>query len=354
VATRRSAPSRVRSPRPVVFLGCAHPHADGRANRVARAGGALAGAFDDDPKTAAAFAARHATRALDSVEAALRAAKGGLAVVEGRNRRNAELARQAIGAGVAVLLEKPGAHEPATLRRLARHAAARKAWVQVGYHMRYGPTIAPALAIAKSGALGKVTTGRFHAAVQKPWLTNEWFCDPEDMGGLVFLDFCHVLDLLVLLLGEPGEVTCRTKKLPKLADHPFEDSAALVVEFGDALVAGDVCGWETNDWVDTWDVQLFGTEGSLVVGLHPPRMRFWSPVAVGADHRGLARGWTELHHESFDGEENYERELRDVLARLDAEEPPRGCTLDQAVVVVDALARAYASAGRKSARAARR
>jgi len=339
-----------RGPVPVVFLGCAHPHADGRANRVGNVARArLAGAFDDDPKLAEAFAARHATERLLTPQQALKAARGGLAVIESRNRRAAELARLSIDAGVPVLLEKPGAHEPATLRELAAHAASKKAWIQVGYHMRYGPTIAPALKIVKSGALGTITTGRFHAAVQKPWLTNEWFCDREDMGGLVFLDFCHVLDLLVQFLGRPGEVVCRTRKLPGLADHPFEDSAALIVAFGDALVAGDVCGWETNDWVDTWDLQLFGTEGSLVVGLHPPRLRRWSPVER-QGRNGVARGWTDLHHESFNGEENYERELADVIGRIAAGRKPGGCTLDQAVVVVDAIERAYASASGKAQR----
>jgi len=339
---------RIRTP--VVFLGCAHPHADGRANRVGRIEGAeLAGAFDDAPEVAAAFAERHDAPRLATAEAAIAAARGGLIVIETWNKRAAALARRVIDAGVPLLLEKPGAHRPAALRSLAARAKTKKAWVQVGYHMRYGPTIAPALAIVRAGGLGAITTGRFHAAVQKPWLTNEWFCDRDDLGGLVFLDFCHVLDLLVLFLGKPGEVVCRTRKLRKLGDHPFEDSAALIVSFGDALLAGDVCGWETNDWVDTWDLQLYGSEGTLIVGLHPPRLRRWSPV----ERKDAARGWSELRHENFDGEENYERELRDVVTRLRRGEPPGGCTLDQAVVVVDAIDRAYRSA-RGRARRARR
>jgi predicted dehydrogenase len=333
---------------PVAFLGCGHPHADGRANRIPNVAGArLAGAFDDDPALAEAFAARHRTQRLASPAEALAAAKGGLAVVEARNRRSAELAKEAIDRGVAVLIEKPGAHRPEALRRLRDHAAAKKAWVQVGYHMRYGPTVAPALELVRGGRLGTITTGRFHAAVQTPWLLNEWFCDREDLGGLIFLDACHVLDLLFLFLGKPGEVVARTKKLPRLGEHPFEDGGALIVEVGDALIAGDVCGWESNDWVDTWDLQLFGTEGTLVLGIHPPRLRSWSPVG----RKGVARGWTELRHESFNGEENYERELRDVIARVKKGRAPGGCTLDEAVVVVDAVAAAYASADGKARRA---
>ena len=340
-----------RSRFPVVFLGCAHPHADGRANRVRSvAGTELVGAFDDDEKIVGPFCARQKTQIFPSVQAALDSARGGLAIIESKNRRNAELARLAIDAGVPILLDKPGAHEPKTLRELAVHARSKKAWVQVGYHMRYGPTIAPAMEIVRGGKLGRITTGRFHSSVQRPWLTNEWFCDREDLGGLVFLDFCHVLDLLIQFLGEPTDVVCRLKKLPELAEHPFEDSAALIVTIGDTLLAGDVCGWETNDWVDTWDLQLFGTEGTLVVGLHPPRMRFWSPEEK-SGRNATPRGWTDLHHESFNGEENYERELRDVITRLKKGQPPGGCTLDQAVVIVDTLAKAYASANGKAKKA---
>ena len=357
---------------PVVFLGCAHPHADGRANRIRNVEGTtLAGAFDDDDAVLAGFGKRHSAQLFTTPAAALGAAKGGLAIVETWNKRAAEFARLAIDAGVPVLLEKPGAHQPKALRELAARAKARKAWVQVGYHMRYAPSVEPALELVRAGRLGKVTTGRFHASVQKPWLLNDWFCDEDDLGGLVFLDFCHVLDLLLLLLGgsAPSEVVCRTKKLPELGEHPFEDSAALLLTIDDALIAGDVCGWETNDWVDTWDVQLFGTEGTLCVSPHPPRVRFWSPKDGAADEsakkgkgsksgngwsaRSAARGWTELRHESFNGEENYERELRDVVTRLQKGKEPGGCKLEQAVVIVDAIEKAYESANGKAARKAR-
>lgn len=333
---------------PVTFLGCAHPHAAGRANRLrAIEGVELVGAFDDDAKVAEAFAAAQKTKRLASPEEALAAARDGLVIVETWNWRAVEFATLALEARVPMLLDKPGAHELQALRELRDRAATAKSFVQVGYHMRYGPTVAPAFEAVRSGRLGTITTGRFHAAVQKPWLKDPWFCDERDLGGLIFLDAVHVFDLLFWMLGPPSDVVCRTKKLPAFGDHPFEDSAALIVTIGDALIAGDVCGWESNDWVDTWNLELYGSEGTLVLHPHPPRLRIWS--ASENQKRGVARGWSEIHHESFNGEENYERELRDVIERVKRGDPPGGCTLDHAVKVVEAVEMAYASANGKRA-----
>jgi predicted dehydrogenase len=334
---------------PVTFLGCAHPHAAGRANRLRVIEGVeLVGAYDDDAKVAESFAATHRTRVLASPSEALSAARDGLVVIETWNWRAVELATLAVKAGVPLLLDKPGAHHAKALRQLRDLAADAKSFVQVGYHMRYGPTVAPAFDVVKSGRLGKITTGRFHAAVQKPWLKDPWFCDERDLGGLVFLDACHVFDLLFWFLGRPSEVVCRTKKLAELGEHPFEDSAALLVTIGDTLIAGDVCGWESNDWVDTWNLELYGTEGTLVVHPHPPRLKVWSPQEDA--RRGVARGWSEVHHENFNGEENYERELRDVVARVRKGDAPGGCTLDHAVAIVEAVELAYQSADGKMPR----
>src|SRR5438876_10726053 len=120
---------------------------------------------------------------------------------------------------------------------------------QVSYHLRYSPSVTKALQVVAGGTLGRITTARFHAAVMQPWLTNEWFCDTNDMGGMVFLDFCHMLDLLSLFLGQPTVHKSFITKLSKVPEHPFEDSAAFILQFGDVLAAGDCCGWEANDWI---------------------------------------------------------------------------------------------------------
>ncbi len=327
--------------RPVVFLGVGHPHAAGRAHRLKNVPSLeMKGAFDDDPRLARDFVSQNGGSAFATVQEALERASSGLTIIETRNRRAAELATLAVDRSVAVLLDKPGAHDVDTLRRLKADAERKRAFVHVGYHMRYSPSVVRGLEIVKSGALGRITTGRFHAAVQSPWLTNEWFCDPDDMGGLVFLDACHVLDILTLCLGRPRSISCRMKKLVGVPAHPFEDSAAMILDYGDALVAGDVCGWETNDWVETWNVELYGDLGTLILGLHPPRLKLWSREARG----DFACGWSEISHASFDGELNYEYELTDVADRLDRGALPGGATLEEALSLLELSAQCYQDA----------
>ena len=327
---------------PVVVLGCRHPHAAGRTARLVKVEEAeLVGCWDDDSTVAEALASAHAVPVFEGPEECLDRARGGLVLIESAsNKRSAELATMAADAGVAMLLEKPGAHRPEALRALREHVTARDVFCQVGYHMRYGPSIDPAVRACRDGTLGTVTTGRFHAAVQSPWLASEWFTDPDDLGGLLYVDACHIVDLLVHLLGAPEEVICRMHQVSSMPEHRFEDSAALILRFGDTLLAGDVCGWESNDWVETWDVQFFGNEGTLDLRLHPPRCSIWSPGGAGKGERG----WTTHEYPQYDGEENYERELRDVIRRVRDRLPPGGATLDDAVIVADALGAAYRDA----------
>lgn len=305
----------------VGFLCVTHPHCAGRARAVRALGHEIVGAFDPDSSVGQAFAKEFGCLQAETPGEIL--ARSDFVIIEGRNSQNSALAIVAANCGVPMLLEKPGAENAARLRQVQEAVEKNGVFCQVGYHLRYSPAVQRAL----SFDIGRVTTARFHAAVMQPWLQSEWFTDPQDMGGMVFLDFCHMLDLLKLFLGPVSGHYSKITKLEGLPKHAFEDSAAFVLQFGDTLAAGDCCGWESNDWITTWDIELYGLEGTLKLGIHPP----WTALYRQGD------GWFREVDSDFDGELNYHFELQDALGP----KPSLGCSIQEAVSTAEVLNQMY-------------
>lgn len=329
----------MNDPLRIGVLGATHPHFAGRKGCIERDPNlTLTALCDPDPDACQALAQQCRVPAYADPRDLLVKAPVDLVLIESTNRLNGEFAEQAARAGKGILLEKPGARNLADLRRLANVVEETGAFCHVGYHLRYAPSVRLAYDMVQRGLLGKITTGRFHCACMKPWLTDPWFCDTEDMGGLVFLDFCHMLDLLMLFLGEPDEGHAMIRKLDDVPAHPFEDSATFQLRFGDTLIAGDCCGWEANDWITTWDVELYGTEGTLRFGIHPP----WVKLYLTEARDGYQKGWNTFERPNYDGEENYAEELRDVRDRFLRDRDPGGADVFQAVRVVEWIERFYA------------
>jgi len=324
------------------LLGVSHPHLEGRLTSMRGMSGVeIIGAHDPDPALAKGVAATWGGTAFDSPEALLEKGRADFVIIEGPNRLCTQFATQCAESSTPFLIEKPGAANAQELEALAGVVAKSGVFAQVGYHMRYSPSIVKVREWMQGGVAGRVTTARFHASVMSPWLTDPWFCDPDDRGGLVYLDFCHLLDLLVVLLGWPTKSQATIRKLDDVPDHPFEDSAAFLFEFGDILAAGDCCGWEANDWVTTWDIELYGMEGTIRAGIHPPRAELY----MREDREPFLAGWNITDHARYDGILNYRRELEDIVARVQTGRAPGGATLEDALGVAHLLESLYLQNG---------
>lgn len=325
----------------VGLLGVSHPHFEGRANALALGEGVeLAAAHDPNAELLGKVCARYGAKPFEKSKDLLKAGLD-FVLIEGTNTQCAAFALEAAKAKVPMLVEKPGAQNLEALRKVAEAAEKARVFCQVGYHMRYSPSVLRAREIVEQGFLGRITTARFHCAVMAPWLTNEWFCDRQDRGGLVYLDFCHMLDLLTLFLGMPAEAVVRIAKLDGVPEHPFEDSAAFVLRFGDVLAAGDCCGWEAEDWVHSWAIELYGTQGTLKIGIHPPAVDLY----LQKPRAPYPAGWTRSLDAGYDGNANYAAELREARRRIVVGQTPAGADVQHALRLVEILDALYRSQG---------
>ena len=83
--------------------------------------------------------------------------------------------------------------------------------------------------------------------------------------------------------------------LAKKHRHMYEDAAVVNLDWGDCVGTLSLVGWEANEWIETWEMDFYGTEGTLQVGLLPAYSRIFLREARG----GFPRGWTERRETQF-------------------------------------------------------
>src|SRR3954469_15978138 len=165
----------------------------------------LAAVVTRDPERRAALRAVHpGAEALDAPEQLWeRAASLDLVVVATPNRSHAALARAALHAGLAVVVDKPLATSAAEARALIDEARARGRRLTVFQNRRWDGDYLTVRKLIADGALGAVH--RFESRFERwnPVPRPGWreSGDPADAGGLLFDLGAHLIDQALQLFG---------------------------------------------------------------------------------------------------------------------------------------------------------
>jgi predicted dehydrogenase len=354
----------------VAFVGCTHPHIFPRVQLLSgQADVWFAGCYDPDVNLMNALERDHGLKAYATPEELLDQPGVNFAIIEGWEPDNPRYVEMAAARGQAILLEKPGAPNLPEMQRVVEAVRGKNIPFQVGYMLRFGSGVAHAQRILAEGVLGPVTLARFHAATPVGGSKEIWQSIPGDLGGLMYTDACHAIHLMTHILGMPSRVQSMHLKFPAGQDviaHGFkpdtlsglghtvnmplgglvhEDVGASLFDYGDKLVTLDMTGWEAHPWVEAWAIELYGTDGTLFVGIQPPRYKLY---VRNANH-GYGVGWHNW--ESFDAstvgnsltvDENYTGEIMHMLGRVRAWDTDNSLTLTEAenvVTVLDAMHR---------------
>jgi predicted dehydrogenase len=185
--------------------------------------------------------------------------------------------RKVITAGKHLHIEKPPSHEMAPFRELVEEARRKRLLLQVGYIWRFHEGVTRAIALAKSGRLGKVhlMRGTIHTDLR-----------PEARaplarykGGMMFELGCHQIDRMVDLFGRPRGVKSWLQKgadgLAENAVGVFEFDGAMAVITTSAKMAGAS---------QHRSFEVIGEEGSVIL----------QPVEPGTRMRIYEKGWKEV------------------------------------------------------------
>lgn len=282
------------------FLAVTHPHVYTRADLLSEMDGVdLVAVWDaEDEENATVFAERYGVERASTAEELLARTDVHAVIIESWTQNMCTLAAAALRAGKKVLLEKPGGNSPEALRGLVETVRETGGYLTVGYMVRQNAAQARLKETLAHGLLGRVTAARFHVSVPAPDAVTPWFNLETDIGGVLFEDGCHMVDLVIDLLGRPSSVTAHVAKyddLTAIHGHRFEDVAACTFAWPDRVATMTMVGWEANDWLETWELALFGDAGTAIGGPLPERFSIFLKEPAGP----FGAGWTRHESTSF-------------------------------------------------------
>jgi len=147
-------------------------------------------------------------------------------LVETRVRDLLDNAEACVSAGMHVHIDKPAGESLPQFKRILDTAAKKKLLVQMGYMYRYNPAVVLLREFLKKGWLGEVfeihtVMSKVVPAAQRKQLT-------EYRGGIQFELGCHVLDLVIGVLGKPKDMTAFNLHSSTLDDKLLDNMLAVL------------------------------------------------------------------------------------------------------------------------------
>lgn len=179
-------------------------------------------------------------------------------LVETPVRELLEHAETCVSAGLHVHIDKPAGASLPHLKRILEAASKKKLLVQMGYMYRYNPGIILLREFLRNGWLGEVF--EVHAVMSK-------VVDPasrkrlaEFRGGIFFELGCHVLDLVLAVLGKPDTVASYNRH--SATDDALQDNMLAVLGYPKCIATVKSSAIEVNGG-NRRHLTVCGTEGTF-------------------------------------------------------------------------------------------
>jgi len=271
----------------------------------------LAGVCEPDEAVRQRFAERPELRGVTwlSRDALLQDGSIAMIAVESSVPRLLALARDAVDAGKHVHMDKPAGASLPEFRALLDAAEQRSLLFQMGYMYRYNPGFDFVRRAVKEGWLGPVYS--ISASMCTDLDATKRARIAKYPGGLMFELGCHLIDMIVLLLGAPERVTPFIRHDGPQGDA-LADNTLAVLEYANAIATVECAGMEPEAF-PTRRFKAAGANGSIVLGpLEPASAR----LALRAPAGGYAKG---SHTVAFDDVERHERDFADLAACIRGE-----------------------------------
>lgn len=191
------------------------------------------------------------------------------------NYLHTEIAIAALKAGKHVLVEKPMALSTAECEMMMNIAKEMKRKLAVGQELRLSPMMEKIKWLIDANQLGDVKTC-FVNIWRPPWRagSRSWRRKREMVGGLVFEEPIHYLDLLCWYLGTPREVFAVANSTNELFD--FEDNLLVSTRHTDDKVGA--LSFSMAGFGYHFSIEVTGTDGAIR-GYTEGGHFLWSPKA---------------------------------------------------------------------------
>ena len=170
-------------------------------------------------------------------------------------------AKMCVDAGKHIHMDKPAGGTLEEYKYLLDTAKAKKLVVQLGYMYRYNPSIQEAFSRIRRGELGSIHSivaemSTRHSEEYRAWLNHF-------SGGNMYIFGSHLVDLILLLLGEPKEIQSHIGRSGvNGVDAPDLSCATLIYDHAVARIF--VSSVECNGWGRRC-FSVAGSEGTIEI-----------------------------------------------------------------------------------------
>jgi predicted dehydrogenase len=213
-------------------------------------------------------------------------------MVETRVRDLLATAEACVAAGKHIHLDKPAGESLPQFRRILADASRQKLMVQMGYMYRYNPAIVQLREFLRNGWLGEVF--ELHTVMSKTIAPAERQQLAGYPGGIMFELGCHIIDLVVGLLGKPTQVTAFRQHASSLTDKLLDNMLA-VFSYPRATASVKTAAMEVEGF-ERRHLVVCGSEGTFhVQPLDNPKAR----VALSQPRGQWQKGYQDMTYPRY-------------------------------------------------------
>lgn len=213
--------------------------------------------------------------------------------IETEPRHLLEYAQQCVSAGKHIHLDKPAGESLTQFREILDAAAMRHLCVQMGYMYRYNPAVVLMRDLVKNGFLGEPF--EVHCVMSKQLDPAARRKHAEYAGGMMFELGCHLIDIVVSLLGAPEAISSYSQHASAQPD-PLLDNMLAVLKYPRAIATVKSSGLEVEGFSRRHFV-LCGTEGTIhIEPLDTPKM---VRLALAKERGKYRKGYQDISVEPY-------------------------------------------------------
>lgn len=252
--------------------------------------------------------------------------------VEGVVSENLAIARKALERGKHVWLDKPAGTEWGEFQDLVALAREKGLLAQLGYMFRYNAGFEFILDWASEGRLGDVFCVRGRMSTNLDEERRERLSIYQ--GGILFELLCHLIDIVVTLLGRPDRVASYLRN--DLGTVPaFRDNTLTVFEYPRAMAMLESAAIEVSPFPSR-RLEVYGTRGSAILEPFEEHSKPVLRLCLDEDRDGLAKGWQLV---PIEARPRYVASLAALVADIRGEKQPDR-SLEHELIVQETVLRA--------------
>jgi predicted dehydrogenase len=207
--------------------------------------------------------------------------------VDSDDDRLMDIAGRCIDAGMHIHLDKPGGESFSRFKKVLDEAGRRNLTVQLGYMYRNNPAVQFCRNAVQQGWLGQVfevhcVMSKFSGVSYRKYLS-------QFRGGTMFIYACHLIDLVVGLLGKPDRIVPFARQTRSDAGQMC-DNGLVVFEYPRTTATIRTASLEVEGF-QRRQLVVCGDEGTIDIRpLEPPKMR----MALAKPRDSFQRGYQDV------------------------------------------------------------